>query len=166
MDFQVIQEAIPEILTQLIAFLLVFWVLKKYAFGAVFNILEARQKTIAASLSDAEQKKNEMEKLKKDYEDRVHKIELEAREKIQAAIQDGERIAQGIRSRAQEDAQVQLERAKKEIEREVEKARAVMRLQIVNLGTLMAEKLVKKNLKSEENEKFIEEILAEAGESA
>ena len=50
MDPQVIREAIPEILTQLLAFLLVLWILKKYAFGAVFKILEERQKTIAHSL--------------------------------------------------------------------------------------------------------------------
>ena len=160
MDPQVIREAIPEILTQLLAFLLVLWILKKYAFGAVFKILEERQKTIAHSLDEAEKQRQDMESLRKDYEARIQVIEQEGRQKIQEAIQGGQRIAGEIREKAQTDAADQVERAKMEIAREVDKAKAVMRTQIVELSTIMAEKLLEKNLSTQENQKFVEEVLS------
>lgn len=165
MDFgKVIAGAIPEILTQLVAFLLVLWILKKYAFGTVFSALDERQKTIAQSLSDADRKRQEMETLRKDYEARLRVIEQEARQKLQEAIQDGQRMAAEIRAKAQADAAVQTERAKKEIEREAEKARYIVRQEIVELSTLMAGKLISKNLSDADNRGFVEKALADASE--
>lgn len=164
MDPKVILAALPEIITQLVAFLAVFFILKKFAFGSVFQSLEERQKTIAASIEDAAQKAREMEVLKKDYEQRLQVIEQEARQKVQAAVTDGQRIAAEIRQKAQADASGQLERAKEEIRRETEKAQAVIRRQVVELSTQMAGKLIAKNLSSAENEKYVMELLSRTGD--
>lgn len=57
MEPHVFIKAIPEIVTQLLAFGIVFLILKKYAFGTVFNMLDQRQKEISKSFKDIEQKK-------------------------------------------------------------------------------------------------------------
>lgn len=163
MDFgKVIGQALPEILTQLVAFLLVLWILKKYAFGTVFSVLEERQKAIAKSLEDAEKKRLDMEVMRKDYEVRIRSIEQETRQKLQEAVLEGQRIAAEIRAKGQNDAAAQLERAKKEIERETEKAQFLVRKEIVELSALMAGKLIQKNLSDADNRKFVEEALAAA----
>ena len=164
MDIQVIRDAIPEILTQLVAFLLVFWILKKYAFGAVFKILEERRDVISSDLAAAENKKRELEGLKLDYERRMQKIEQESRAKIQEAIQDGQRIAGEIRVKAHDDAVTQVDRAKREIAQEIQKAKSEMRRQIIVLSTQIAEKLIAKNLTDAENERYVESILNQTGD--
>lgn len=164
MDPQVILAAVPEILTQLVAFLAVFFILKKYAFGTVFKVLDERQKTIASAIHDAEKKKSELEALKKDYEQRLQAIEQEARQKVQAAVAEGQRIAAEIREKGQQDAGVLVERAKQEIQRESEKARALMQKQVVELSALMAAKLIEKNLTNAENEKYVLELLSKTGD--
>lgn len=164
MDPKVILAALPEIITQLVAFLAVFLILKKFAFGSVFRSLDERQKTIAASIEDAARKAREMEVLKKDYEQRLQVIEQEARQKVQAAVGEGQRIAAEIREKAQADAAAQLERAKQEIQRESEKAQAVIRKQVVELSAQMAGKLIAKNLTTAENEKYVMELLSRTGD--
>ena len=164
MDPKVILEALPEILTQLVAFLAVFFILKKYAFGTVFQMLEERQKTIASSIHEAEKKKTELEALKKEYELKLQGIEQEGRVKIQAAITEAQRIAAEIREKGQQDAGVLVERAKQEIRTETETARAMMRQQIVELSAQMAGKLIVKNLASADNEKYVMELLSRTGD--
>jgi F-type H+-transporting ATPase subunit b len=164
MDPKVILAALPEIITQLVAFLAVFFILKKFAFGSVFQSLDDRQKAIAVSIQDADRKRQEMEVLKKDYEQRLQVIEQEARQKIQASIADGQRIAAEIRDKAQADASGQLERAKLEIQRETEKAQAVIRQKVVELSAQMAGKLISKNLSTPENEKYVMELLSRTGD--
>lgn len=164
MDPKVILAALPEIITQLVAFLAVFFILKKFAFGSVFQSLEERQKTIAASIEEAAKKARDLETLKKDYEQRLQAIEQEARQKIQTSVAEGQRVAAEIREKAQADAAGQLERAKLEIQRETEKAQAVIRQKVVELSAQMAGKLIAKNLSTPENEKYVMELLSRTGD--
>ncbi|CAK0750268.1 ATP synthase subunit b [Gammaproteobacteria bacterium] len=160
MDPKVILAALPEILTQLVAFLVVFLILKKYAFGAIFRTLDERQEKIASSIQEAEDKRLEFESLKKEYEQKLQDIGHEGRVKMQAAVAEAEQIAEDIRERARADVAVQLERAKQEIQRETESARASMRQEVVELSSLIAGKLIAKNLTDADNEKYVLELLS------
>ncbi|MCA9396289.1 MAG: F0F1 ATP synthase subunit B [Candidatus Omnitrophica bacterium] len=163
MDPKVILEAIPEILTQLAGFLIVFFILKKYAFGSVMSLLDERKNTIEAALNEAESKKKEMESLKNDYESKLRSSEQEARKKIQEAIEDGQRIATEIRQKASAEAAAQLERVKREIDLEMKKAKESLRDEIVELSSEIASKVVAKEIKPDDNRKFIEDILSQTG---
>ena len=164
MDTQAIIKALPEMLTQLAAFLVVFWVLKKFAFGSVFKVLDERRDKVKDDLAAAEKQRLDMETLKKDYELKLQGAEQEGRLKIQAAIAEGQRIAAKIKEKAQQDAGVLVERAKQEIGRETEKARTMIRQQVVELSAAMAGKLLAKNLTSPENEKYVMELLSRTGD--
>ena len=161
MNLDVILKALPEIVTQLLAFLLVFLILKKFAFGAIFASIEARQKTIADSIRQAQEKKAEMERLEKEYRARLQNIEQEARTKVQEALTDAGRIAQEIKDQARRDSLAQLERAKQDIEQEVAKSRLVLRTRVVEIAGRMAEKIIRKNISVKGDEAFNEDILKE-----
>jgi len=164
MDPNAIIEALPEIITQLIGFLVVYLVLKRYAFGVVFQMIEERQKTIASSIEKAEQKRLEMESLKKEYEERLQSVEQEVHSKIQLAIVEGQRIAEEIIEKAHRDATTRLAHAKLEIQRETDNARALVRQEVVELSTLIAGKLIAKNLSNDENEKYVLDLLSHTGD--
>ena len=162
MDTQAFVHAIPEIITQLLGFLIVFLVLKKFAFGSIFKILDARRDSIAQSFKDIEAKKAEIERFEKEYRSKLQNIEQEARVKIQESIQEGNRIAREIREKAAADSVAQVSRAKAEIDREIEKARTVLREQMVNLATHAAEKIIRKHFGAKEDENFVRETLKDA----
>ncbi|CAK0764935.1 ATP synthase subunit b [Gammaproteobacteria bacterium] len=164
MDPNIIVAALPEILTQILGFLIVFFILKKYAFGTVFEMLDTRQKAIAALIEEAENKGIALESLKKEYEQKLYNIEQEAHLKIQVAVTEGQRIATEIREKAHADATAQLEYAKQEIKRETESARALVRQEVVELSSLMASKLIARNLSSADNEKYVLDLLSQTGE--
>ena len=55
---------IDIIVTQIIGFLIVLWVLKRYAWGPVLGMLEERRARIAKNVSDAENLRQDAERLK------------------------------------------------------------------------------------------------------
>jgi len=161
MDVHVFKEAIPEVLTQLLGFLIVFWVLKKYAFGAMFSIMDARREGIAKSFKDIELEKQKLEALEKEYRSKIQDIEQEARSKIQTAIREGNRIAEEVKQKANQESRKQIERAKADIQIELDKAKSVLREQMVDISTRMAERIIGKRLSQKDDEAYIKQILEE-----
>jgi F-type H+-transporting ATPase subunit b len=160
-DPQAILKALPEIVTQLLGFLAVFWVLKRYAFGAMLGVIDERRKAIADAFRDIDAKKAELERLEKEYRSKIQNIEQEARAKIQEAVQEGTRIAQEVRDKAHRDSLARLERAKADIEQETAKARTALRDRIVELSTRMAEKIIRRHVATRGDAAFNEDILKE-----
>jgi F-type H+-transporting ATPase subunit b len=164
MSTEVLIDALPEIVTQLFGFLVVFFILKKYAFGTILNLIDERRKSIADSFASIENQKKEMDNLQAEYRLKMKQIEDTARKKIQEAVEEGSRIARQIKDKAREDSLKQLERAKADIQQETVKAKAVLRRDFVEVSTKMAERILQKNLTAPDDEAFIEQILKETQE--
>ncbi len=159
MNPQVFKDAIPEILTQLLGFLVVFFILKRFAFKPVLGIVDARRKKIEDEFSGIEQKKQSLEALEKEYRSKLQGIEAEARLKIQEAAGIGTQLARDIQERARIDAEKLLVRARAELDQDLAKARLGMRDQIVELSSLMTEKILRSTLDPKGHEKLIDQFL-------
>ncbi len=137
---------IPQVLTQIIGFLLMVLILWKYGWGPVVRTLEARREKIAAEFRGAERVKAEAEQLKVAYDQKLRGADAEARRRIQEAVAEGQRVGAEIKAQAQAEATRRLERAKDEIAREAEKAKEEVKLQIVQPSMRTAEKILRQKL--------------------
>jgi F-type H+-transporting ATPase subunit b len=147
--------------TQIIGFLLMLWLLRKFAWGPVVGMLEARREKIAADFRDAERVKAEAEALKVSYEQKLRGADTEARTRIQSAVEEGQRVAAEINAQAQVQAQQRLERAEDEILREREKAKEKLKEQIIALSLGAAAKILRKNLDDPAQKKMASEFVDE-----
>lgn len=159
MDLQTIFKAVPEILTQLLTFLIVLWILKKFAFKPILRIMDQRRKVIEDSFSDIERKKQEIANLEKEYRQRLEHIDQEARVKIQEAANVGVALARDIQDKARHDAQKLIDRAKSEIDQDIEKAKLGFRDDIVTLSSLMTEKILREKIDAREHEKLVDKFI-------
>ena len=161
MDYFV-QNIIPgEVLVQLIAFLIVFAVLKFFAWKPILQALENRRLHIQKTLRDAEAAKKESEKLRSDYAAHLQKIDEEGRLKIQEAIEEGRKIARDIQQKARAEATETLEKSKENLAMEVEKARITLRREIADLSIHVAEKILNENLSETRQQQKVLEIIKE-----
>jgi F-type H+-transporting ATPase subunit b len=151
-DFQMV-------LVMAVGFVLLFLLLKKFAFGPIFNVLQARQDKIRGDLDEAEARRNEMLRLQRDYETRLAKIEEEARDKIQAAVKEAQAARDEIIAKAQSDREAIVARGQDELAREREKAMAEMRDQIANLATTGAERILKQQLNAQGHSALIDDVI-------
>ena len=161
MDIEVIKSYLPEMGTQLLGFLIVLFILKRYAFGPVLGIVDARRKKIEDEFADLEKKKKDLEHLEKEYRTRLEKIEESAREKIQEASKIGQNLAKDIQESARLDVKKLFERTQADIEQEITKGRVAMRNEIVEISSMITEKILREKLDAREHEKLVEKFVKE-----
>ena len=152
---------LSEVLVQLVAFLIVFLTLKKFAWKPLLAIIRSRRERFESEWHGIEKTKQDVATLQKDYQAHLQKIEEEARSKMQEAIQEGRRLAREIQEKARQESQTAFDKAKANIELEVQKARLTMRQEIAGLSVQVAEKILSEKMDSSQQEKKALEILGD-----
>ena len=153
--------SLQEIITQALGFLLLVWVMKRIFWKPILGMLEARRSRIEEAFRQIESSKKEIALLRTDYESRIVKIEEEARGKLQAAIDEGRKIARDIQEKAREEAKDILMRSKENLSLEVAKARIELRREIAELTLLATEKFLREKMTPEKNREKILELIEE-----
>lgn len=151
------------ILISLVGFLILLFVLSKFAFGPLVTTLQARQDKIRGDLDEAEKSRNDMVALQRDYETRLAKIEDEARDKIQAAVKEAGVARDEIIAKAHADAQVLVQRGQEEAAAERAKLLVESRNQIVDLATLMARQSTLENFSTAGQANLIDDAISKIG---
>jgi F-type H+-transporting ATPase subunit b len=154
---------IRQVLTQILGFLLMVWILRRYAWGPLLGMLEARREKIAGEFKEADRLKGEALELKARYDSELRGIEAQARQRIQDAVAEGQRVAGEIRAQAQNEAAQRLERASDEIMREREKAKEILKEQVISLSLRTAEKILRQKLDQPTQRKLAGEFIDEVG---
>ena len=156
MDF----TKLPSILTpdlgllfwMLIAFLVVFFVLAKYGFPAIINMVDERKRYIDESLQKAHEASERLENIKQEGE----AILQEAREKqaqmLKEAAETRDAIVEKAQEKAREESARMLNDAKVEIEQQKQAAIDDIREQVATLSVEIAEKVLKQNLKDDKSQ--------------
>jgi F-type H+-transporting ATPase subunit b len=143
----------------IITFMVLFFVLAKFAWKPLLNMLKDREDMIRSSLDDAEKAKVELERLNEESE----AIMAKARSEAQTILADGKVAAEKVKEDTVAKAKVQAnkirEDAEKQIQVEKDKAIADIKQEVVNISLSVAEKLIHKNLSDADNKALIEESL-------
>jgi len=143
----------------IITFLLLFYVLAKFAWKPLLSMLEERESLIKKSLSDAETAREELQKINLESEAIITKARTEA----QSILSDGKAAAEKIKddtvAKAKEEASKIREEAKEQIKAEKDRAISDIKKEVVDLSLNVAEKLIKKNISEKDNASLIEESL-------
>jgi F-type H+-transporting ATPase subunit b len=154
---------IRQVLTQILGFLLMVWILRRYAWGPLLGMLEARRQKIAGEFKEADRLKAEAQELKGRYDQELRGIEAKARERLLEAVHEGQKVAGEIKAQAQQEAARRLERAADEVAREREKAKEVLKEQIIALSMRSAEKILRAKLDDATHRKLAAEFIDEVG---
>ena len=154
---------VRQVLTQILGFLIRLWGLKKFAWGPVMAMLESRRQKIAGEFDLAARKQSEAEQLRARYEQELKTIDAQARQKLQEAVAEGQRVAGEIHAQAQLDAASRVARAEDEIAREREKAKEVLKEQMIMLSMRSAEKILRQKLDDASQRRLVGEFIDEVG---
>jgi F-type H+-transporting ATPase subunit b len=152
---------IPQVATQILGFLLLVWILRKYAWGPVLKALEDRRQKIEGGFREADRVKADAEALRTSYEQKLRGADTEARSRIQIAVEEGQRVAAEIRAQAQAQATQRLARAEDEVAREREKAKEQLKEQIIQLSLGAAAKILRQRLDDPAQKKLAAEFVDE-----
>jgi F-type H+-transporting ATPase subunit b len=150
-----------QIIIQIIAFLIMLWILKRYGWQPLLNLLNERHKKIQSEFDTIAAQKEDNRKVMEEYQAKLRDIDTEARHKIQEAVAQGRKIAMEIQEETQAKSKEILAKAKVEIDKEIAEARDSLKNGLVNTAFAIAEKILHKKIDSPEHRKLISNFVKE-----
>ncbi|MBR4156274.1 MAG: F0F1 ATP synthase subunit B [Bacteroidales bacterium] len=145
-----------------LAFGIVFFILAKFAFPVINDMLKKREEEINSALEKAERTHQEMEKLQADNELLLAQAREERDKILNEARQIHDKFIEAAKSKANEEKERIIENAKETIEHEKMAATTEIKNQIAGISIKVAEKVLKKQLESDKEQlDYINRILEE-----
>jgi F-type H+-transporting ATPase subunit b len=147
------------LIAQIVNFLVLLFVLWKFAYGPIIAMLEKRQKKIEKGLKDAEDAHIKLE----ESEERQKEILKKARTEAKVIVEKSREQAEKSKSELAVEAKIQAEKiisdAKMQIEQEKEKTIAEIKSEIGSLVVAATEKIVGEKMDSKKDAELIEKSL-------
>jgi len=143
----------------IITFLILCYVLAKFAWKPLIKMLDDRENMIKGSLEDAKKAKMELERLSEESEAITLKARSEAQSILAESKAAAEKVKDDIIAKSKEQAIKIRDDAQKQIQVEKDKAISDIKQEVVNLTISVAEKLINKNLSDLDNKSLIEDSL-------
>lgn len=145
-----------------LAFGIVFFILAKFAFPVINNMLKKREEEINNALELAERTHKEMEKLQADNETLLQQAREEREKILVEARQLHDRFINDAKIKANEEKDRIIESAKETIENEKMAATTDIKNQIADISIKVAEKIIGKTMESDEEQvDYINRLLQE-----
>ncbi len=144
----------------LVIFLVLFFILKKWAFPAILSSVEAREKALEDAIEGAKRDREEAAKLLAEHKKQIDNARDEAQRFIAEARQISEKSRADMLEKTRAEQQDLLERARRDIANERDKAIAELRREAVDLAIAGASKVIEQNLDSDKNRKLVESFLS------
>jgi F-type H+-transporting ATPase subunit b len=152
-----------ELIAGLIAFVIVFFFVWKWAVPSLNKTLEARQAKIRGEYEAAEAAKVEAQSLLDDYQDQLAGAKDEATGIVDEARTAGDQVKSDIVARAEVEAEQIKERAQGEIAGERERVSGELRRQVADLSIGVAEKVVGDSLDDDRQRELVDRYIDDLG---
>jgi F-type H+-transporting ATPase subunit b len=150
----------------IVCFGITYFVLRKYAFGPIQQLIDARRDRIEQAIQEADNARDEARNLLEEHKKLIGQAKSEAEEILSDARRVGDAQRERVREETEEDRQRRLEETRRQIDQATAQALGQIRDEVGKLSLLAAEKITRKSLTDADQQRLIDEALAEIDFSA
>ena len=143
----------------IVFFLIVFFVLRKFAFGAIQKLIDERREQIRRAIDEADNARDEARKLLEEHRALVNEARGEAEQIIAEARKTRESMEVRMREETEAERQRRLEETRKEIAAETARALEQIRAEVANLTLEAASRVIGRALDAERDRELITEAI-------
>jgi F-type H+-transporting ATPase subunit b len=144
----------------LVIFVLVLWVLTKFAFGPITKAVNDREQALVDAIEAAKKDRDAAAKLLDDHRKQLEAARGEAQRFIAEARAQAEKMKSDMLEQTHAQQAELLERAHRDIDAEKLKAIDELRREAIDLALAGASKVIEKNLDDAQNRKLVESYLS------
>ena len=145
----------------IVCFLVVLVVLKRFAFGPVQQMIDTRRAHIQNAIDEADHARDEARALLEEHKKLIGQAKTESEEILADARRVGDAQRERVRAETEEDRQRRLEETRRQIEQATQQALGQIRDEVGKLSLAAAEKITRKSLTGGDQQRLIDEALAE-----
>jgi F-type H+-transporting ATPase subunit b len=139
---------------------------KSFGFGRITEALERRQNLITDSIEHAETTRKEADDLLAEYRQRLTEARAQADEIVARARTAADQREADAQKKAAEEREELLKQTRNEIQLETQKALQDLRREVASLTVEATEKVTRKSLTGDDQQRLVEEALGEVDFSA
>ncbi len=161
MDNPLVQPDPGLFIWTILTFLVLLWLLAKFAWRPLLQALEARQELIRKSLEEAQQARRELERVSQESAQILKESRVQAETIIAQSRSDAERLREEMRQKAKGESDTIVRNAERQIQLETGRALQQIRHEAADLSVMIASKLIQRNLSKEDNDRLIEDALTQ-----
>lgn len=145
----------------IIVFIILFFLLQRFAWGPILQGLQDREKKIKDELESAEQTRSQAQAALEEYEQELAKARGEATAMIQQARADAQRVADELRSKNEAELTSLKNRARDEIESAKRTALGEIYSEASLLATSIAGRILDREINADDHARLVEDSLKE-----
>jgi F-type H+-transporting ATPase subunit b len=147
------------LVAEVIAFLVMLFVLARWAYPPIMRAAEARQRQIEEGLRAAQEAERRLAAVQEEVEKTLAEARAQARQMINRSHQEAAAEAEELRDRGRRDADAQVEKARGDIQAERDRAVQELRAQVGALVVEAAGKVLRETIDARAHARLIEESL-------
>ncbi|MDO8473922.1 MAG: F0F1 ATP synthase subunit B [Dehalococcoidia bacterium] len=153
-----------QVLTaQLVAFIILFLLLRRFAYKPIVRMLDQRATKIKESMEQADLVRQQNLQAEERMKAQLDEARREGQKILAQAEQVGERMKEEAKSVARKEAESIVARAQSEIRMERDQAVDQLRREVVDIAIMAAEKVVKESMDKESHRRLIDEVIRQSG---
>ena len=156
-----IQPDAGLIIWTVVTFLVLLFILKRFAWKPILAIIEAREKSIREALEESKQARQAADQALAKNRELLAQARGEAARIISEGQKEAERIRAELVEKARSDAAAVLEQGRRQIEFETKQAVTALRRTVVDITLDAAGKLIRSSLDDDKSRRLVEEYLEE-----
>jgi F-type H+-transporting ATPase subunit b len=145
----------------IVSFLITLFVLKRFAFGPIQRMIDARRERIEQAIAEADHARDEARNLLEEHRKLIAQAKAESEEILSEARRVADAQRERVREETEEDRQRRLEETRRQIEQATAQALGQIREEVGRLSLLAAEKITRKSLDEADQRRLIDEALSE-----
>jgi F-type H+-transporting ATPase subunit b len=148
-----------------VVFLVLVWVLSRYAWKPLLEGLQQRETNIRSALEEAQFARTEAERIRGELQAEMNQASGKVRDMLDEARRDAQRATEEMISKARSDIQTERDRLHREIEMARDQALQQIWTQTAQLATLISAKAIRRALNPEDHRRLVDEAIAELREA-
>ncbi len=164
-SLEIISVNLWQILISLCNLLLIFLIVKRFLFKPVLKMLDNRKAAVDAQYSAADEDRRQAAADKAVWEEKMNSAQAQAEDILQQATAAADKRSEKIIVAAKDKADALVRQAEAEIALDRKKADADMREEIVTISTALAEKMLEREIRTEDHRQLIASFMQEIGDS-
>jgi F-type H+-transporting ATPase subunit b len=145
----------------IVAFAITLYILKRYAFGPIQALIDQRRERIRQSIEEADHARDEARRLLEEHRQLIGQAKTQAEEILAETRKVADAQRERVRGELEEDRQRRLEETQRQIEQATHQALGEIRQEVGRLSLLAAEKITRKSLSDADQQRLIDEALAD-----
>lgn len=150
-----------EILIQLLATVILIFVVRKYLWSSVTDFLEARQAVVDEDIKAARENKQHAESLKEKAQNELDKVKEESRSILESAKKQAANLKTESLSKTKEELSIMKKNAESQLAKDLENAKKSVRDEIISVAVVLAEKVIAKEIDEKTYHALIDEAIKE-----